>query len=384
MRAVRPVPAPRQPIPWRVIFASIFAVVAVLAGLVVLRELSRIITWVVIAAFFAVVLAPPVDFLARRGRLPRGLSVLAVYLAGLALLAGLTYAFVRPLVTQTEHFANNFPTYVADAKAGRGPVGHIVRKYNLDQKLEQNQAKLKSSVSSLGSNSVKLVRGVGNAVAALVTIVVLSILMLLEGPKMLEGGINVLPPPKQERVRRVAGDCAKAVTGYMAGNLLISVIAGVCTYVFLWIAGVPFKGVLALWVAFADLIPLVGATLGATVTVLVAFIHSTPAGIAAIAFFVAYQQFENHVLQVTVMAKTVDLNPLVVLVSVLAGVELFGLLGALLAIPVAGIIQVIGRDVWDERAGRLKQQPTVGADEVPVDELADDDAVHGKGEVSTV
>ena len=364
-----PTPTSHPPIPWRVIFASIFAVVAVALGLFLLHEMARILTWVVIAAFFAIVLTPPVNFLTQRARLPRGVAVLCVFIVGLLLLAAMTYAFVRPLESEARHFSDNFPTYVADAKAGRGPIGGIVRKYHLDQKLEQNRTKLNSSISALGANSFKLVRGVGNAVAAMVTIVVLAILMLLEGPKMLEGGLNALSPPKRDRVRHVAADCAKAVTGYMAGNLLISVIAGVATYVFLLIAHVPFAGVLALWVAFADLIPLVGATLGAVVTVGVAFLHSTPAGIAAIIFFVLYQQFENHVLQVTVMAKTVDLNPLVVLVSVLAGVELFGLLGALLAIPVAGMIQVIARDVWDERHGRVKPAPTVGADEVPVDQV---------------
>jgi predicted PurR-regulated permease PerM len=132
------------------------------------------------------------------------------------------------------------------------------------------------------------------------------------------------------------------------------------------IVGVPFKEVLGLWVAFADLIPLVGATLGAVPAVFVAFLHSVPAGIATVAFFVAYQQFENHVLQVSIMSKTVNLNPLTVLISVLAGVELFGILGALLCIPVAGIAQVVARDIYDERRGRLKPEPTVGAEEVPI------------------
>jgi len=189
---------------------------------------------------------------------------------------------------------------------------------------------------------------------------------------MLQGGLNALSPPHRGRVRRVANDCARAITGYMFGNLLISVVAGVATYVALWVAHVPFRGVLSLWVAFADLIPLVGATLGAIPTIAVAFLHSVPAGIGIVIFYVVYQQFENHVLQVTIMSRTVALNPLLVLVSVLVGVELLGVVGALLAIPAGGIIQVIGRDLWDEYRGRPKDVPTVGADEVPVTEAADD------------
>ena len=153
---------------------------------------------------------------------------------------------------------------------------------------------------------------------------------------------------------------------HTAGNLLISVIAGVTTYIFLLVVGVPFRGVLSLWVGFADLIPLVGATLGAIVVVGVAFLHSVPAGIAAVIFYILYQLFENHVLQVAVMSRTVKLNPLSVFIAVLVGVELFGILGALLAIPVAGIVQVIARDVWDERRGRFKPEPTIGPHEVPI------------------
>jgi predicted PurR-regulated permease PerM len=194
--------------------------------------------------------------------------------------------------------------------------------------------------------------------------------MVIYGPELLEGGLGMLSPPARGRVRPVAVDCARAITGYVFGNVLISVIAGVVTFVALSVFGVPFKGVLALWVAFADLIPLVGATLGAVPTVGVAFIHSPAAGIGMIVVFVVYQQFENHVLQVAIMARTVQINQLAVLVSVLVGVELAGFLGALLAIPAAGVIQVIARDLYDHRRGRFKPTPTVGTDEIPVSRVA--------------
>jgi predicted PurR-regulated permease PerM len=198
--------------------------------------------------------------------------------------------------------------------------------------------------------------------------------MILEGPKMTQSALKLVKPDQRERVRAVAADCAKAVTGYMAGNLAISVVAGISTFVFLSIARVPFAGVLGLWVAFADLIPLVGATLGAIPTVGVAFLASPTKGFAALAFYVIYQQFENHVLQPTIMSKTVDLNPLAVLVSVLVGVELFGILGALLAIPAAGILQVIVRNLYNEHRGELKDEPTLGTDEIPMSQVADEEA----------
>lgn len=359
-------PAPHRPVPWRTIWATIFSVVMTLAAFHVLSHITRILVWLAVAVFFAVVLSPPVDFLVRRLRFKRALAILLVFLVGLAAFGAMMYAFIRPLVDQAQEISDKFPTYLADAQEGRGTVGKLVKRYDLERRFEENKDRLEEAVNNLGSNSLTILRGVGNAVAAFLTIFVLAFLMILEGPRMLAGGLNALSPPRQERVKRVAGDCAKAITGYMAGNLLISVIAGLATFVFLWIAGVPFKGVLALWVAFADLIPLVGATLGAIPAVAVAFLHSVPIGIATIVFYVLYQQFENHVLQVTIMSRTVDLNPLVVLVSVLVGVELFGILGALLAIPVAGVLQVIARDLWDERTGRMKPVPTIGVDETPI------------------
>jgi hypothetical protein len=130
--------------------------------------------------------------------------------------------------------------------------------------------------------------------------------------------------------------------------------------------GVPFAGLIAIFVAFADLIPLIGATLGAIVAVTAAAFHSIPALIVIAVFFVAYQQLENHVLQPLILSRTVKLNPLTVIVAILVGVELAGILGALLAIPFAGIIQVIVRDLWDHRKGDLKDEPTTGEEEVPI------------------
>jgi predicted PurR-regulated permease PerM len=163
-----------------------------------------------------------------------------------------------------------------------------------------------------------------------------------------------------ERILRVGADCARSVTGYISGNLLISVICGGLTYVVLLVLGIPFAGLIALFVGLADLVPLVGATIGGAVAVIAGFLHSTTAGIVVLVFFVLYQQLENHLLQPLIFARTVKLNPLTVIVAILLGVELLGVLGALLAIPAAGMIQVILRDVWDHRRGRLKDEPTVG------------------------
>jgi predicted PurR-regulated permease PerM len=329
-----------------------------------------------VALFFAVALSPPVNFLERRIHVRRGIAATLVLLVGFAAIAAMIYAFVRPIVDQTQKFVDELPEYVEDAEAGRGTIGRLVQRYNIDEWVRDNQDRLEQVRNEAGSKAPAVLGSVASAFFAGLTVLVLAILMLLQGPDIQTGMLNLLDAPhaprRRERVRRVASDAARAVTGYIAGNVVISIIAGTATYVALLVIGVPFKEVLALWVAFADLIPLVGATLGAVPAVLVAFLHSVPAGIATLIFFIAYQQFENHVLQVTVMSRTVDLNPLAVLIAVLVGVELFGLLGALLAIPMAGVLQVIVRDIYDERRGHLKEEPSVGTDEVPITQASED------------
>ena len=369
----------RRPVPVRTILVTIGLVLLTLALIVVLQRLTHVITLLAVAVFFAVALSPPVNFLERKAHLRRGLAATLVFLFGVVILSALIYAFVRPIVDQTQKFVDDFPTYVEDAEAGRGTIGRLVQRYNVDEWVRENQDRLEQFRNDAAASVPNVLSSVASAIVALVTVLVLAILMLLSGPGIQAGFLNLIDTPtaprRRERVRHVASDAAKAVTGYIAGNLLISVIAGAATYIALLIIGVPFKEVLALWVAFADLIPLVGATLGAVPAVGVAFLHSPLAGFLTLGFFILYQQFENHVLQVTIMSRTVDLNPLAVLISVLVGVELFGLLGALLAIPVAGVIQVVARDIYDERRGRFKEEPTVGTDEVPIVHAAEDDVI---------
>jgi len=357
---------PERPVPWRTIWAVIGSVAVTYLGYHLVIELKRILIFLVVALFFAVVLGPAVDFLEQRAKIRRWLSVLLVMLFGLGLIAVMLYAFIRPLAHEASSFAQDLPTYVRDARHGKGPVGDLIRRYKVEDWVNRNKDRLQSGVTSLGSPALHIVKSVFNGVVAFVTTFVLTVLMLIQGPSIVDSVLRLVPERRQEQVRRVSADSSKAVAGYVAGNLLISLIAGLATWIVLLLLGVPFASVLGLWVAFADLIPLVGATLGAVPTVLFAALHSIPAGVIALIFFLVYQQFENHVLQVSIMAKTVRVSPLMVLVSVLIGVELLGFLGALLAIPAAGVIQVVVRDVYDERRGATKDPPTVGAEERPV------------------
>jgi predicted PurR-regulated permease PerM len=178
-------------------------------------------------------------------------------------------------------------------------------------------------------------------VVATVTIIFMTFFMLLEGPVWVERFYGALPAESQPRWRKVGHDIYRTVGGYVTGNLLISLVAGGSTTIVLLILGVPYAVALGLIVAILDLIPLAGATIAAILIGAVAFLHSIPAGIIVIVFFIVYQQVENHLLQPLVYGRTVQLSPLTVLVSILIGAELAGVVGALGAIPVAGSIQVL-------------------------------------------
>jgi predicted PurR-regulated permease PerM len=364
-------------VPVRTILATIGLVLATAFLLYIVMHTRRVLTWIVVAAFLAVAISPLVDRVQRRllrGR-RRALATFLVFLLVVVMLAGAVTAFVVPLVSQGARFVDQLPELIGDARAGRGPVGRLLERTDALQWVQDNQDRIGEFVSGLTAPAAGFISGVASAVAGIATVLVLAYLMVLEGPKVVDGVFSLLPPTRSEHLRKVAEDCARSVTGYLSGNLLISLICGTLTYVVLLLAGVPFAGLIALFVAIMDLVPLVGATVGGVVATVAGLLHSVPAGIAVGVFFVLYQQLENHLLQPLVFSRTVKLNPLTVIVAILLGAELAGILGALLAIPVASIIQVILRDLWDHRRGRLKGEPTVGEDRRPAlaqDQLSGD------------
>jgi predicted PurR-regulated permease PerM len=321
----------------------------------------------VIAAFFAVALYPLVGWAQRRlfGGRRRAPATFLVFLVVFVVLGAIIAAFVVPLAQEGTRFAGQLPDLLDQARSGRGPIGNLLERTHALQYVQDNQDRIKAFATGLTTPAAGVLRGLATGIAGTVTVFVLAYLMVLEGPKVVEGSMNVFESTRAQRIRRVGADCAKSVTGYISGNLLISVICGSLTYVVLLIVGVPFAGLIALFVGIADLVPLVGATIGGIVAVAAGFIHSVPAGITVLVFFVLYQQLENHLLQPLVFSRTVKLNPLTVIVAILIAAELAGILGALLAIPVASMIQVILRDVWDHRRGRPKDEPTVGVDREP-------------------
>lgn len=355
----------REEVPWRIIWAAIGVVLGSAVAIELLLALQRVVELLVIAGFLAVVLSPAVGGLVRI-RIRRGLATTFVFFLGMLAFGGLGYLFIHPLYRQAISFANDLPDTLARVQAGKGQIGSIVARYHLQNDAATYIPKIRTYLSHLGGPAISLAKTVLSGLGGLILLFVMTFLLLLEGPSVVRGTLRMLPPARARRVRLILDDIAKSVTGYVIGNFATSVIAGLVCFVTLMLLNVPFAIVFGVWVALVDLLPLVGGLLAGVPTVAFAFLHSPAAGIITAVVFLVYQQVENHLLNPIIMSRTVRLNPLWVLLSVLAGAELAGILGALLAIPAAGAIHVIARDVWDERRGRVKTTPTTGEDHSPV------------------
>ncbi len=336
----------------RTILRVLMLVLAVAVALEVIWIARHVISWLVIALFLALALDPLVGWLERRTRLGRGASIGLAYLIVLVVIVGVGATFVPKLVDETNGFVDALPNYVHDVTHGRGRLGFLETKYQIVEKVRKAvRDGGATKVLGLSGAAVSVTKSVITVVAATVTIIFLTFFMLLEGRDWAERCFSLFPEESRPRWRRVGHDIYRTVGGYVTGNILISVIAGASITVVLLIMGVPYAVALGLIVAFLDLIPLAGATVAGVIVCLVAFLHSIPAGIVVLAFFILYQQLENHFLQPVIYGRTVQLSPLAVLVAVLVGAELAGILGALAAIPVAGSLQVIVRDQLAARRG---------------------------------
>jgi len=337
----------------RTVLSLLATIIAVAVVLEVVWIARHVLTWILISLFLALALNPAVEWFQRRGLRRRGLATALTYLLTLAFFVAIGFLFVPTLVNQVNDFVQKLPDYAHDITHGRGRLGFLETKYHIQERIE-NAVKNggASKVLGLSGAAVSIAKGVITIVVATVTIAFMTFFMLLEGPAWMDRFYGLLPERSQQRWRKVGHDIYRTVGGYVTGNLLISLIAGGLTTIVLLVMGVPYAVALGLIVAILDLIPLAGATIAAILIGVVAFLHSIPAGIVVVVFFVVYQQVENHLLQPVIYGRTVQLSPLAVLISILIGAELAGILGALAAIPVAGSIQVVLVDWLRERRGR--------------------------------
>jgi predicted PurR-regulated permease PerM len=335
---------------------SILRVVAIVVlsalALYLVYRLRKPITWIVMGAFIAVALSAPVNYLHPRVR-RRGFAIAIVYL-GLILVPVLFGAIlVPPIVQETQNLIDEVPSYVNDVQDfvnKNSTLRNLEEDYNITSKLQDQAEKLPSKLGGAAGVLSDIGLGIVNSLFALITILILSAFMIGSGGRWVESAIRARPEGEQEMLERATADISSAVVGYVVGATGQAFIAGVLSFIVLSILNVPYAAALALIIALLDLIPLVGATIGAVLVGIVTLFNDFPtATIVWAVWSILYQQLENTVIQPRIQARTVQVQPIVILIAVLFGSALFGVLGALLAIPAAATLLISWREYGEYR-----------------------------------
>ena len=350
--------ADRRHVPLLTILVTVGVVAATYLGGILIYRLRGILLLIIVAGFIALLLNPIVVALERRLVPRRGYAVAIVTLLATLVFIGLAVAFGYPLVNGITHLADALPGYIANAQHGRGWIGHLVTRYHIQSWVQRNTPKLVTYAQSLSKPALSIGAGAFSLLIQMLTIFFLVLLLQLEAPKMRAWILSQMRPARAAKATELATEVNRAVAGYMLGNFLTSLIAGVVIFVTLLVLGVPYPLLWGLWVALVDFLPMIGGALAGIPTALFAFTHSLIAGIVTAVVFLTYQQIENHILNPVIMSKTVRISPLLVLIAVLVGASLGSLVGglfggfvaALLAIPAAGALQVLVREVWQGTA----------------------------------
>jgi predicted PurR-regulated permease PerM len=336
----------------RSILRVCLVVVAVIITGYLVYLLQKPISWLIIAAFLAIAVSGPVALLHRHMR--KGFAIAIVYGSLVAFPIVLIILFVPPLVGQAEDLAKNVPSYAADVTKfvnENDTLKGLNEDYDLTGKLQEEAQELPSRIGDATKALSDIGVGLINSLFALVTILILSIFMVSSGPRWVDRFLESQQEAEtRERLRRAFEHIANAIGGYVGGALLQATIAGTVSFVVLTILGAPFAGALALIMAFGDLIPVVGATIAAVVVgIVLLFVNFPVALIVWIIFAIVYQQIENYVIQPRIQGRAVSVEPIVIITAVLFGSTLFGVMGALLAIPTAATIQIAVREYLDYR-----------------------------------
>jgi len=333
-------------VPARLIAKIVLVAAAVFALLYLLYVVRSVLLLLVIGVFLALAVAPVVNLLDRWRYLPRWGAILLVYLGIGAAVFGVGLVLVPPLVEGVDRLSQDLPGYVEDLRANE-TLREYDDRYGFIGELQEQARELPSHLGAAAGTLADVTVGVFASFLQLFLILVIAFFLLIDGGRISEFVFAQLSPDRERRARTVAADIAIAVRGYVAGNFVISVLAGLVTYTTLSLLDVPGALPLALLFAFLDLVPLVGATVGGLlVGLVVAFVDFPTSLIIWGVVFIVYQQIENNLIQPYVYGRTVQVHPLVVIVAVLIGAALLGILGALLALPVAAAVQSVVRDWW--------------------------------------
>jgi predicted PurR-regulated permease PerM len=319
------------------------------------NSLHTVLIELLISVFLAIALNPLVSVAQRRLRLKHGPAAIFVFLTTILVVVVFLIVIFTPLYNEVRSFSEHLPEYLDKAEKS-SLFKQLDQRYDLLSKLRKQSQTLPERLPATASAALGLAGAVASAVFEAITVLFLTLFLLLELPAIGRSVVSLLPPEQADTAIRMQAEISSTVARYVATNIAVSIFAALITWISLELLGVPFALVLALLMGLFDLLPLIGATLGGAIVVIVATITvSVTAGVIMIVVLIVYQQTENHLVQPIVMKRSVAVSPLIVIVSVLVGAALLGILGALLAIPVAGSVQIALRDIVAARRLRVAE-----------------------------
>jgi predicted PurR-regulated permease PerM len=362
---------------------KVMAIVVVAVGVAVLLnhvivEVKTTIRWVCAAVFLALALAPLVDLVQRahiRGRhSPRWLAILISYVLFLAGFILLVLTVIPPIVREVEQLASQLPTYVKDFEhwaSNNEQFRELNEKYDITALLSQEASQLPAKLGDAAGAAKEVTVGILNNIVEAVVVLTLTFFLLIDGGQQFRKLTGRLAEPGRDRVRRVGIRIAGIVRSYVSVNLLLAALAGVFTWAALELLGVELAVPLAVLVAFFDLVPLIGFTVGGLLVAIVAGLHNFPGTLLIwIALFLIYQQVQDRVIQPIFYKNAVQIHPAVAVIAVLAGAQLAGILGALLAIPVAASLGVIFDEIWPPPDDQEEEAASASEPEPPASPAA--------------
>ena len=340
-------------------------VLAVIAAAAAVYTARGVLIQVLIALFVAISLDPAVRMLTRRG-VRRGLAVLLIFLVALGLVAAFLVAVIPALVHQFQVLVHNFPDYLAQLQDRSSRFRQLSDRFHLTSQVETFLASLPGR---LGNGLLGLTSRLFGALVSTLTVVVLTIYFMLDLPRLRRGLLRLLPSAHRAASGRIADIVIDKVGGYMIGGIVTALLAGTAAFIVFTVLGVPYAVPLAIVVAACDLIPMIGATLGAVIGVLVTVLATElwPATVIVAGFFLLYQQLENYLIAPRIQRSTVSLSAAAVLVAALIGGTALGLVGAVMAIPVAAVLKVVLTERLQARDADASGDSGTGALAEPVD-----------------
>lgn len=328
-------------------------------GLLALKNAQYALVLIGVSLFLALALNSPVNWIAKRtpGRLKgnRALATTISYIFVISLLITFIANLVPPLAKQTGQFIENIPALVADLRDEDTTLGAFVQKYNLESQVDKVSDQLTDRLDDIGGAAVGTITRIGTSFFAVITVLVLTFMMLIEGPRWVRFGLRLAPDQNRKHWQKLALDMYGVIKGYVNGQVVLAAVAALFILIPLLIMNISYPAALMVIVFVCGLIPMVGHTIGATIVTTVALFQSLIAALIILGYYILYQQIENYVVQPKIQSNTTNLSPLLVLISVTIGVTFGGILGGLIAIPLGGCIRVLVLD-YLERTEKLSPE----------------------------